>query len=99
MEELAVAFVDDTNFFTIGSTYQSNMQRILYKYKNLYKAIGGKISLLKTVCFIWKWGWINSKRTIKEIPLNIKINNVEIKKVNIKESKRILGVYICSSLI
>ena len=41
--QLAVAFVDDTDFISKGEDYADKMQFILDKYTRLYKVIGGYV--------------------------------------------------------
>jgi len=36
---MAIAFVDDTNFYANGSAFEINMQEIINIYTDLYEAI------------------------------------------------------------
>ena len=40
LQQIAIAFVDDTDFFTSGLESQSQMQQIMNGYTNLYQATG-----------------------------------------------------------
>jgi len=54
IQRIAIAFVDDTDFYMNGPNYEQKMQLIMDMYTQLYEATGGKISLNKIVCFTWK---------------------------------------------
>ena len=50
-QEISVAFVDDTNFFTAGINVKDKIKEILKLYADLFQATGGKIQYKKTTCF------------------------------------------------
>ena len=43
IQQIAIAFVDDTDFYTNGPNYELKMQMIMDIYTRLYEATGGKI--------------------------------------------------------
>ena len=57
INEMAVAFVDDTDFFANGEDLTQAMTKILEEYKVLFEATGGKIQFQRTFCFAWQWKW------------------------------------------
>ena len=49
--EVAVAFVDDTDFYTAGENIQYKAKQILEQYVYLYQATGGRIQFDKMSFF------------------------------------------------
>ena len=43
IQRIAIAFVDDTDFYTNRPNFELKMQMIMDLYTKLYEAIGGKI--------------------------------------------------------
>jgi len=74
------------------------MQAMINKYNKYYQVTGGKISRKKSTCFYWKWEYYNGKVNIKQIDIELIINNQTIKQINIDQVVWILGVYIIPSL-
>ena len=70
------------------------MKSILDTYSKLYRVTGVYIENKKTFFFAWKWEWKQSKKAIKDIYAEIKINNATIQKTLINNAIRILEVYI-----
>ena len=61
-QQVLVAFIDDTDFFSAGLEAMENMEKILKIYAELFQAIGGRIQYKKTICFSWKWEWRKGKK-------------------------------------
>ena len=51
IQRSAVAFVDDTSFYTAGEDFEIKMQQILDYYTELYKATGGLVEYNKSHCY------------------------------------------------
>ena len=59
IQQIAIAFVDDTDFYTNGRNYKIKMQLIMDLYTKLYEATGGKIQQMKIMFYCWKWIYKN----------------------------------------
>ena len=55
IQRIAIAFVDDTDFYTNGLNYEIKMQLIMDIYTKLYEVTGGKIQQNKIMFYYWKW--------------------------------------------
>ena len=51
IQRIAIAFIDDTDFYTNGLDYETKMQLIMDIYTKLYKATGGKIQQTKIMFY------------------------------------------------
>ena len=54
IQRIAIAFVDDTDFYTNGQDYEEKMQLIMDLYTKLYEATGGKIQQDKINFYCWQ---------------------------------------------
>jgi len=54
MQRVAIAFVDDTDFYVNGIDYESKMQAIMEIYTTLYEATGGQIQETKVIFYCWE---------------------------------------------
>ena len=95
----SVMFVDDADMVSEGENAEANMQRILEIYNKLYSATGGYIEDKKCKYFSWKWHWKQGKKVIKNMKVEIKVNNEEITQIDSINSERSLGVYMSPSLV
>ena len=98
IQRIAIAFVDETNFYTNGLNFELKMQMIIDLYTKLYEVTGGKIQQTKIMFYCWKW--IYKKRMQKIIQLNavIKVYGEIIKEIDVNKSTRTLGVYLTPAL-
>ena len=55
----AIAFVDDTDFYTNDKEFKEKMQRVMDMYTKLYEETGGKIQEDKILYYCWKWCYEN----------------------------------------
>ena len=61
VQRSAVAFVDDTSFYTAGEDFKIKMQQILDCYTELYEATGELVEYNKSYCYIWKQQHVQGK--------------------------------------
>ena len=69
------------------------MQEIVNYYVTICEATGGKAQKEKVTMFIWKWK--NNK--IVEVPMNVRMREETINRINVKDSVKTLGVYVSPS--
>jgi len=98
IQRVAIAFVDDTDFYANGPQFQMNMQQIMTNYTKLYEATGGKIQESKVMCYCWNWNYVKGKQQIKQMKADIVVHNERIESVPINEATRTLGVHINPAL-
>ena len=55
LHRLAMAFVDDTDFYSSREHFREIMQVIIDLYTRLYEAMGRKIQQQKIMYYCWKW--------------------------------------------
>jgi hypothetical protein len=89
-----IAFVDDSDFCSSGVECERKMQEIVNYYANMYEATGGKVQKDKVMMYGWKW----KNDQIVEVPINIIINGIKIRMINVKHSVKTLGVHVSPSL-
>ena len=53
LQRAAIAFVDDTSFYSGGEEFQNNINKIMSEYEKLYEAIGSLVEHQKSHCNIW----------------------------------------------
>ena len=94
----AIAFVDDTDFYTNGSEFMCKMQEIMNLYTKLYEATGGKIQQAKIFFYCWRWVYKNGRKVIEEIRAELVVHSEHIQQMKITESTRTLGVHMTPSL-
>ena len=97
-KELAVAFVDNTDFVTSGEECQNKMQSILDQYSAMYAATGGYIEDSKTYFYSWQWKWSKGSKVIKAKTGQLKINMNQIQQKSTNENTRSLCVHISLKL-
>lgn len=79
--KLAIGFVNDTNFFVRRSDSTIEIVGQLYnKYIRLYQAIGGLISLDKSIFYHWRWSFVDGKLKLKDI--NERQENILLKQLS-----------------
>ena len=98
IQRVAIAFVDDTDFYTNGNEVRTKMQRIMNIYTSLYEATGGKVQQVKIVLYCWQWKYVQGKQIIERIDTEIVVHGQEIKQLAVDESTRTLGVYLNPTL-
>jgi len=98
LQRVAIAFVDDTDFYANGEEYESNMQKIMENYTTLYEATGGQIQESKVMFYCWEWKYINGKQQITQQEAEIAVRDEKIKSIPINEATRTLGVHINPAL-
>ena len=54
IQRIAIAFVDDTNFYTNGPNYELKMQIIMDLYTKLYEATRVKMQQSKIMFYCWQ---------------------------------------------
>jgi len=98
LQRLAIAFVDDTDFYTNGHDFERKMQMIMDLYTKLYEATGGKIQQTKILFYCWQWVYKNGKQVIHQIEAELTVHGEKINAISVSESTRTLGVYLNPSL-
>ena len=98
IQRVAIAFVDDTDFYTNGRGVDTKMQKIMNIYTSLYEATGGKIQQVKILFYCWKWKYVQGHQIIERVDTKIFVHGQEIKQLEINESTRTLGVHLSPSL-
>ena len=98
IQRIAIAFVDDTDFYTNGPNYEQKMQLIMDMYTQLYEATGGKIQQAKIMFYCWKWVYYNGNQKILQLEASIKVHGEIIKEINVNQSTRTLGVHLTPAL-
>ena len=94
VQRVEITFVDDSDFCTKGDESQIKMQEIVDYHARMCEDTGGKIQQEKVMKFDWKW----KKDKIVELKINVNINGVNVKCINIFNSGKTLGVYKIPSL-
>ena len=94
IQRIAIAFVDDTNFYTNGPNYEEKMQLIMNLYTKLYEVIGGKIQQKKIIFYYQKWIYIKGYQQIIQLEASIIVHNELITSIDITNRTRTLGVYL-----
>ena len=94
IQRIAIAFVDDTDFYTNGPEYELKMQMIMDIYTKLYEATGGKIQQTKIMFYCWKWIYKNGKQNIIQLNATIVVHGETIKAIDVSQSTRTLGVHL-----
>jgi len=89
-QEVAVAFVDDTDFTIDGEESKNKMQWILVRYTQLCKVIWGFIEYKKMNYFCWKWKKVNRKFKYKNIMIDLRMNEMKINQLNLTKVIRTL---------
>ena len=74
------------------------MQSMLIEYDDLHSATGGHVENNKTNLFSWKYVWKQGIRVAVKVPVEIVLNNVKLKELEVKEANRSLGVYMAPTL-
>jgi hypothetical protein len=97
-QRIAIAFVDDTDFYTNGVDFELKMQLIMEIYTRLYEATGGKIQQEKIMFYCWKWIYINGKQHIVQMEATIEVHEEIIKIIDVNQSTRTLGVFMTPAL-
>ena len=95
---LAIAFVDDTDFYTNDTYFNRKMQQLMDIYTRLYEAIGGKIQESKIIYYCWKWIYEKGVKKIRTLNAQLEVHNKVIEIVDISKSTRTLDVHITFSL-
>ena len=75
----AIAFVDDTDFYTNGENLTTKMQRLMDLYTRLYEATRGKIQQEKINFYCWKWNYKNCEKVIEDIQAELIVHGDNIK--------------------
>ena len=94
----AIAFVDDTDFYTNDRNFNEKMQLIMDMYTRLYEATGGKIQENKILYYCWKWCYENGIRVLKPVEAALYVHGKQIESVDPTKSTRTLGMHINRSL-
>ena len=79
VQRFEIAFVDYSNFCTKGNESEMKVQEIVDYYTSMLEDIGGKIKQETVIIFNWKW----KKNRIVEVVINVIINGVNIKCINV----------------
>jgi len=90
--------VDDTDLVVDGDNATEEMQLMLNLYDTLHTATGGKIQEQKSSFFSWIWVWAQSHKRIKNVDINLSINNSSIQQNHVSEDKKTLGVQMSPSM-
>ena len=98
IQRVAIAFVDDTDFYSNGQKYNEDMQAIMKQYTELYEATGGKIQESKILYYCWQWRYENGRQYIQQKEVRLEVHNVEIKPIKVEEATRTLGVHISPAI-
>ena len=93
-QQVSVAFVDNTDFFSVGEEVMENMVQILKTYIELFQATGRRRKYEKTACFSWKWEWKKGKKGIIHKLVQIEIERTILKMEYYKGSIRTLGIHM-----
>ena len=97
-QRIAIAFVDDTDFYTNGIDFELKMQLIIEIYTRLYEATGGKIQQEKIMFYCWKWIYVNGKQQIVQLEATIEVHEEVINIIDVHQSTRMLGVFMNPAL-
>ena len=97
-QRIAIAFVDDTDFYTNGIDFELKMQLIMEIYTQLYEATGGKIQQEKIMFYCWKWIYVNGKQQIVQLEATIEVHKEVIKIIDVHQSTITLGVFMNPAL-
>ena len=95
---LAIAFVDDTDFYTNDTDFNQKMQLLMNLYTRLYEATGGKIQESKILYYCWKLIYENGVKKIVAIDAHLEVHEQVIEMESIFKSTRTLGVHINPAL-
>ena len=98
IQRIAIAFVDDTDFYTNGRNYEMKMQLIMDLYTKLYEATGGKIQQTKIMFYCWQWFYENGDQKIMKLEAKIEVHGEQIQLIDVKQSTRTLGVHLTPAL-
>ena len=94
IQQVTIAFIDDTSFYSNRSGVEKKTQNIINQYTTLCKAIGGMIEKEKIHCYSWQWSTQGEQHTIKDLLINIKLHNYQLKQINNDKTTHALGVYV-----
>ena len=95
---IAIAFVDDTDFYTNDFRCIQIMQEAMNIYTRLYEATGGKVQQIKILYYSWIWEYVDGRKYIKDVTANLVVNEEIIRQESVENSTRTLGVYVTPSL-
>ena len=94
----SISFVDDTDLVADGINATPKMQQMLNLYNKLHTATGGKIQEQKSSFFSWIWVWAQGQKRIKNVDINLSINNSSIQQNHVSEDKKTLRVQMSPSM-
>ena len=83
---LAIAFVDDTDFYSNGPLAEHHVQLIMKSHCALCEATGGKLQQSKIVFYFWQWVHRNGKQVIEQKQAAIEVHNEVIKSIAVDQS-------------
>ena len=75
----SISFVDDADLVVDRDNATEEMQLMLNLYDTLHTATGGKIQEEKSKYFSWIWVWMQEQKQIKNIQVELKVNNTSLK--------------------
>ena len=98
LQRIAIAFVDDTDFFSTGRNAKSQMQQIMDVYTHLYEATGGKLQKEKIFSYSWKWIMKKGVKLLTNKPNKLIIKNHNVIQKPNSDATRTLGVWFAPNL-
>ena len=61
-------------------------------------ATGRYIEYSKTIFYVWRWKWYQGKKRICPVDYELLVNNEKVKRLDMNQYERILGIFIRPSL-
>lgn len=95
----AIAWIDDTDFFTNGQKAQLKMQIMMATYTRLYESTGGKIKQIAVFMYSWKWITFEGEKKIINIPNKLIIKEHEVEQKGVHDPTITLGVWFQPDLL
>ena len=86
MKRIAIAFVDDTSFYSNEDNLQKKITIMIQYYARLYEVMEGLIELNKSYYYAWQWKHVNGIDKLVNIEIKIKTKQENIKQIKILET-------------